>query len=447
MTVGAASSAPRTRPTVAIIGAGDRGSRYARILTEQAWGTVVGVAEPVDERRLDLATGAAVPPDGQFLDWRDMLSRPRFADAIVVSTRDDRHHEPTIAALEAGYYVLVEKPMATTEDQATEMVRTAQRTGRILAVCHVLRYTAYTEALRELIDAGTIGDIVSVEHLEPVGWWHHAHSYVRGNWRRADESTFMLMAKSVHDIDWLSSIVGRQAVRVSSFGSLQHFRPENRPAGAADRCLDCAVEPSCPYSAPRLYLSCLKEHQPNRWPLSVVTSARTADGVLTALRGGPYGRCVYDCDNDVVDHQVVSIEYQGGATAAFTMIAFSPHMFRRTRIFGSQGYLEGDGVSIRVTDFRHGEEHRIDLAAAGGPGADDGHGGGDEGLIRAFTEAIRSGDPERYLTPVSDSLDSHRLTWAAERARLTRTVIELGSQQLGSPSRSDQPVTTPSPPR
>ena len=431
MSTSATTAGPGVRPSVAIIGAGDRGSRYARILTDLELGSVVGIAEPIDERRLDVASSAAVPPEGQFRDWRDMLARPRFADAVVVSTRDDRHHEPTIAALQAGYHVLVEKPMATTEADASQMVLAAERAGRILAVCHVLRYTAYTTVLRELIDAGTVGDIVSVEHLEPVGWWHHAHSYVRGNWRREDESTFMLMAKSVHDIDWLAHIIGLPAARVSSFGSLMHFRPENRPAGAADRCLDCGVEPSCPYSAPRLYLSCLQPDRPNRWPLSVVTSSRTPEGVLSALREGPYGRCVYGCDNDVVDHQVVGIEYQGGATASFTMVAFSPHMFRRTRIFGSHGSLEGDGTSIRLTDFRTGQESLIDVPTSGGPGADDGHGGGDEGLVRAFTQAVRSGRSEPYLASAAESLASHRLTWSAERARLTGTVVELDGSPVG----------------
>ena len=431
MSTSATTAGPGVRPSVAIIGAGDRGSRYARILTDLELGSVVGIAEPIDERRLDVASSAAVPPEGQFRDWRDMLARPRFADAVVVSTRDDRHHEPTIAALLAGYHVLVEKPMATTEAEASQMVLVAERAGRILAVCHVLRYTAYTTVLRDLIDAGTVGDIVSVEHLEPVGWWHHAHSYVRGNWRREDESTFMLMAKSVHDIDWLAHIVDLPAARVSSFGSLMHFRPENRPAGAADRCLDCGVEPSCPYSAPRLYLSCLQPDRPNRWPLSVVTSSRTREGVLSALREGPYGRCVYGCDNDVVDHQVVGIEYQGGATASFTMVAFSPHMFRRTRIFGSHGSLEGDGTSIRLTDFRTGRESLIDVPTSGGPGADDGHGGGDEGLVRAFTQAVRSGRSAPYLASAAESLASHRLTWSAERARLTGTVVELNSSPVG----------------
>lgn len=412
-------------PTVAIIGAGDRGSRYARILTDQGLARVVAVAEPMAERLGKVAASALIPPTGHFADWREMLGRERFADAVIVATRDELHHEPTVAALDAGYHVLVEKPMATTEAQATEMVETAERTGQILAVCHVLRYTAYTRALREIIDSGVIGEIVSVEHLEPVGWWHHAHSYVRGNWRREDESTFMLMAKSVHDIDWLDHVVGRPVARVSSFGSLQHFRPQNRPAGAADRCVDCAVEPTCPYSAPRLYLACLDDPDPEPWPLSVVTAARTRDGVLDALREGPYGRCVYACDNDVVDHQIVGMEYVGGATASFTMVAFSPHMFRRTRIFGSHGYLEGDGASITVTDFRTGAVRPIELPSAGGPGAGDGHGGGDAGLLRAFAAAIRTGRPDDYLTPIGDSLASHKVTWSAERARLTGTVIEV----------------------
>ena len=184
----ATTAGPGALPSVAIIGASDRGSRYALILTELALGTVVGIAEPIVERLLDVASSAAVPPEGQFRDWRDMLARPRFADAVVVSTRDDRHHQRLITALQAGYHVLIDKPMVTTDAEALDMVRIAERAGRILAVCHVLRYTAYTKVLRELIDAGAVGDVVSVEHLEPVGWWHHAHSYVRGNWRRARTS-------------------------------------------------------------------------------------------------------------------------------------------------------------------------------------------------------------------------------------------------------------------
>lgn len=426
---------------VAIIGAGDRGSRYARLLTETGAARVTAIAEPDADRRNRLAALSGVPTDGLFTGWPALMDGPRLADAVVVATLDEQHHAPAMAALAAGYHVLVEKPMATSEAECVEMVEAAERAGLILAVCHVLRYTPYSAAIRATIEDGLLGDLVSVEHLEPVGWWHFAHSYVRGHWRREDEGTFLLMAKAVHDIDWLTSVVGTRPRRVSSFGGLSHFRPENAPPGAADRCLDCPAEPTCPYSAPRLYLSCLGGPGPNPWPLSVVTADRTAAGVVEALRSGPYGRCVYRCDNDVVDHQVVNIEYDGGVTASFTVTAFTPHAFRKTRIFGSHGYLSGNGSIVSTTNFRTGKEMLVELASSGGPGAADGHGGGDRGLITAFAAGIRSDEPFRYLTPARDSLASHQLTWAAERARRTSSVVELGAEGDGglrSPGASDQ---------
>ena len=327
-----------------------------------------------------------------------------------------------MALAEQGYHLLLEKPMAVTPEMCRSIVEAARSARVTLAVCHVLRYTPYTRALRRLLDSGVIGQIVSVQHLEPVGWWHQAHSFVRGNWRRTDESTFMLMAKSVHDIDWLNHLVGRPARRVSSFGSLHHFRPEQRPSGAGERCIDCAIEPDCPYSAKRIYLGCLGNPAAERWPLQTVTSARTEQGVLDALRAGPYGRCVYRCDNDVVDHQVVNLEYEGGTTASFTMTAFTDFTFRQTKVFGTHGCLEGNGREVEVLNFRTGkrERHLIEDSTDQDP-----HAGGDTGLVRAFIEALLSGQPEDHLTPPEESLASHLLTWAAEEARLTSTVVHL----------------------
>ena len=224
----------------------------------------------------------------------------------------------------------------------------------VVCVAHVLRYSAYTTTIKAALADGAIGDVVAVEHLEPVGWWHYAHSYVRGNWRREDESNPMLMAKCCHDVDWLSFVVDRPAVRVSSFGSLTHFTAANKPAGAGSRCLDCAVEPDCPYSARRIYLDHVDEPAAQRWPLSILAVEVNRETITEALRTGPYGRCVYDCDNDVVDHQVVNIEYAGGVTASLTMTAFTPMGFRKTRIFGTRGMLEGDGYTVDVFDFLTG---------------------------------------------------------------------------------------------
>jgi predicted dehydrogenase len=233
-----------------------------------------------------------------------------------------------------------------------------------------------------------------------------------------------LLTKCCHDLDWLRHIVGRPAVTVSSQGGLRHFTAANRPAGAADRCLDCAVEPACPYSAARLYLGFLGDPKRERWPLSVLTTDLTARGVRQALRDGPYGRCVYACDNDVADHQVVTIEFDGGVTATLTMSAFTPMARRRTRIMGTRGFLEGDGTRLTVTDFVTGLAEPVDVADPG-PSAGGGHGGGDFGVIGAFADAIASGDRSLIRTGPRESLDSHLVAFAAERSRLAGAPVPV----------------------
>ncbi|SFA95117.1 Oxidoreductase family, C-terminal alpha/beta domain [Amycolatopsis marina] len=421
-----------SRPvTIAIVGAGSRGSTYAACAARGRHpARVVAVAEPRQQARNELAREHDIPAESVFHDWRELVTRPKVADIAVIATQDRAHVEPAIELARRGYHLLLEKPMATTEADAVRLVRAAEEAGVMLAVCHVLRYTPYSRALKDIVDSGRIGDVVSVEHLEPVGWWHHAHSYVRGNWRREDESTFMLMAKSCHDLDWLAFIIGRPAVRVSSFGGLYEFRPERKPAGAADRCVECEVEASCPYSALRIYLPLVK--QPERtWPLSVITDDRSEAGVWAALRDGPYGRCVYACDNDVVDHQVVDIEYTDGVTASFTMTAFAPVSHRKTRIFGTRGSIEGDGERITLHDFLNGTE--VVDTQAGGATADDGHGGGDQGIVDAFVAAVASGDSTKILTSGRGSLETHRLVWAAERSRRTGTVVQLTEAPATAP--------------
>jgi predicted dehydrogenase len=289
-----------------------------------------------------------------------------------------------------------------------------------------MRYTAYTEAVRRAMAGGAVGEVVGAEHLEPVGWWHFAHSYVRGNWRREDSSGPSLLTKCCHDLDWLRFIVGRPAVSVSSRGGLHHFTAASRPPGAADRCLDCAVEPSCPYSATRLYLGFLDQPKRRTWPLPVLTTDLTERGVRQALRDGPYGRCVYACDNDVADHQVATIEFDGGVTATLTMSAFTPHGRRRTRIMGTRGFLEGDGHQVTVTDFVTGRAAPVELATRGsGHDAAAGHDGGDYGAISAFVDAVASGDPSLVRTGPRESLESHRMAFAAERSRLTGAPVAL----------------------
>ncbi|GAA3471768.1 Gfo/Idh/MocA family protein [Nonomuraea roseola] len=411
--------------TLAVVGAGLRGLTYARRAHATGAGRVVAVAEPDPQRRAAFATEFGISPDLVHADWKDLAAAGRRADAAFITTQDQLHAEPAVALADQGYHVLLEKPMAASERESVMIADAADRNGIMLAVCHVLRYTPYTQTLKDLLDEGRIGRLVNVQHLEPVGWWHQAHSFVRGNWRREDTSAPMLLAKSCHDIDWLIYLFGAGPSRVASFGGLSHFRAEERPEHAADRCLDCPLEPSCPYSAPRLYLGCLGDPAREFWPLSAVTAGRTEEEVLEALRTGPYGRCVYATDNDVVDHQEVTMEFADGATCSFTMSAFTPMDHRRTRLFGTHGHIEGDGRVLRVVDFRDGSEELVDTHVIAGPSAAEGHGGGDAGLTDAFLAAVSTGDPSLLRSDAASSLATHRVVWAAERARLSGTVVTL----------------------
>jgi predicted dehydrogenase len=410
--------------TLAVLGAGNRGNEHGDwVLANPGRARVVAVAEPRQVRRDRFAARHRIPAGAAVADWRELAARGRLADAVLVCTQDAMHVEPAVAFAELGCHVLLEKPMATTEAGCRRIVEVVERAGVLLAVCHVLRYTPYTALVKRVVDAGRLGQVISVQHLEPVGFLHQAHSYVRGSWRNQGVATFMLMAKSCHDLDWLQYVVGRPIRRVASFGSLSWFRPEHRPAGAADRCLDCAIEPGCPYSAVRFYSRALARGP--GWPLDAVVDHPTEADLQAALRHGPYGRCVWACDNDVVDHQVVAMEFDGGLTGTFTMTGFNAGGMRRTRLFGSDGELEGDGETVQVHDFRTHTTEVLPVHPPGDPTAAGGHGGGDHGLIDAFTRAVATRDASPILTGPRESLSAHLAVFAAERARLEGTVATV----------------------
>lgn len=408
-----------------IVGAGARGMAYGR-LALAARARIVGIAEPDPERRRIAAQEFGLPEQGCFPSWEELAAQPRLADAAIIATLDDMHHDPAITLAGQGYHLLLEKPIAPGPAEARRIVDAAESAGVLLMVCHVLRYSDYTRALKQTISDGAIGEIASVEHLEPIGWWHFAHSYVRGNWAKEETSSSMLLAKSCHDIDWLSFIIDRPALRVSSFGSLMEFTPARRPPEATERCMDCPLMDECAYSAPKMYFPMLDDPTYLRWPLGVLDTHPTRESIAKALEVGPYGRCVYGGYNDVVDHQVVNIEYEGGATASFTVTAFTDHGFRKTRIFGTRGCIEGDGERFVVHDFRTGLKQAHDFSTGVGASAADGHGGADQRLLEAFLEELGRVELGGGSGIGRESLTTHEVVWAAERARAARGVIELG---------------------
>jgi predicted dehydrogenase len=415
---------------IIIVGAGDRGSEYSKYaLLHPDQAKIVGVAEPRPFYRQRMAEKHQIPAENVFDDWQTLATQDRLADAVIIATQDKLHEAPAIALAEKGYHMLLEKPMAPTPDACRRIVEAVEAAGIIFGVCHVMRFTNYTRKLKELITSGLIGDLISIQHLEPVGYWHFTHSFVRGNWRNESQSAPILLAKSCHDVDWLRHIMGTPCVQVSSFGSLRHFKKENQPQTAGDRCLDCDHEPQCPYSAKRIYPA-LIEQGLSDWLASVLTPDLSPEGITQALRDGPYGRCVYACDNDVVDHQVVNMDFEGGRTATFTMTAFTPWGDRKTKLFGSLGQLYGDGSRIEHYDFLTDQTYYYETPPVEQPLMEH-HGGGDYNLISSFVSAVSENDPGLILSGPQESLETHQMVFAAEEARQNHRVVDVPKNSSG----------------
>ncbi len=457
-----------TQPIQAtLIGAGARGMNsyapYALAHPEQL--QFVAVAEPDAERRARFAELHQIPAENQFETWKPLLEKPQYGQAALICTQDQMHTEPALAALKAGYDVLLEKPMAPTAEECRLLANTAEELGRQLHICHVLRYTEHFTQLKNVIDSGVLGDVINLSHRENVTWWHMAHSFVRGNWRNTAESAPMILAKCCHDLDILIWLLDDRPEILNSVGGLRHYRPENAPTGAPKRCLDgCAAADSCRYYTPFIYIEntpiwrdmaatstgfdrwAIENHLKNPqlikflanfkedlkliteyrgWPGSTITNDATPENVLAALQEGPYGRCVYHCDNDVVDHQVVSMQFEAGTSVTLTMQGHSHLEGRTTRIEGTKGTLLAQfglgGSWLEIHEHFSDKTTKIDTS----PTDRSGHGGGDARLMAAFVKALQANDESAALTTARTSLESHLMAFAAEEARLEQKVVQM----------------------
>lgn len=414
--------------TVAIAGCGARGQdTYAHCqerFPERM--KIVAAADIRPEKLEQMREAFQLSPEQCFASAEEMLNRPRLADVMLICTPDKQHYAQAMAALKLDYHLLLEKPIAPTAQECRDIETLALERNRQVVVCHVLRYTVFYQKLKELLDADAIGELVSIQAIEQVGYWHQAHSFVRGNWRNAELSTPMILQKCCHDMDILLWLAGRHCQKVSSFGSLRHFTKENAPAGAPARCTDgCPAEAKCPYSAPRFYLDKVEKGELG-WPVNVLTVHPTQESVMEALRNGPYGRCVYQCDNNVVDHQVVNLELEGGLTVNFTMCGFTAYNGREIRLMGTMGEIVGDmrANTIQVRPFV-GEETLIDVTKL----TEDfsGHAGGDARMMDDFLRLVAGEEPgSGALTSISRSVESHLVALAAEQSRLeNKRVISM----------------------
>jgi len=353
-----------------------------------------------------------------FQDTTELLAGVDF-DAASICLPPFEHAPAGLALLRAGKHVLVEKPMAPLLRENVELVNTAEQHGCLLQICHVLRYTPFAQAIRKVIDAGTLGRITSLDHRENLAYWHMAHSFVRGNWRNSDVASPMILTKCCHDFDLLGWLLRRRVRRLNSFGSLTHFTSENAPHPQVPmRCSDgCPVAADCKYNAMRFY-----GQDTEGWPFDLVTTVADREARLEALKISPYGRCVYRCDNNVVDHQTVNMEYEGGITATLVMNGQGYEESRNLRIDGTRATLIAKlGDNQEITVHHHsGLTEEIPVEASDGSG----HGAGDTGLMRGFLDALRNG-PGDSTTTARESLESHLLAFAAEQSRLHYNVIDM----------------------
>ena len=409
--------------TAIIIGAGSRGTTYGKYALQfPDTMKIVGVADANNFRKRRTAKAHNIPAENCYNDWKDVLAREKFADAVIIATPDNLHYEPCMKALAMGYDVLLEKPAAQTEKECKDILQQAKKYNRIVAICHVLRYAPYFIAMREAVHSGLIGDLVSIQHMEPIQYAHMAHSYVRGKWRDSKQTTPIILAKSCHDLDIIRWIVDKPCIQIAAEGTLMHFKAENAPQGAPARCTDgCPHEATCPYSAIDIYVR-RKRH------LGVFDLPDKKDeaAIMEKIRTTMFGRCVYKCDNDQPDHYVTTMLFEGGVTASFTMDAFTPWGGRRTRIMGTLGYIEGDGKKFTLYTFRDNKKrvwHKNVAEMAEYKHA--GHGGGDHALARDFVEAVASQDPAKLSSTIDASIESHIIGFKAEKSRKSMKKVKI----------------------
>ncbi|MDD5897032.1 MAG: Gfo/Idh/MocA family oxidoreductase [Clostridia bacterium] len=406
--------------TVAIAGCGSRGQdTYAKCQERFPDKMKIVAAADIRPEKLEQLRAAYGLTEQQCYDSAEsMLKAGKLADVMFICTPDDCHYAHAMEALSQGYHLLLEKPISPTEEQCRDIERLANEKGLHVAVCHVLRYTVFYQKIKELIESGVVGEVVNIQANEQVAYWHQAHSFVRGNWRNAGLSSPMILAKCCHDMDILLWLAGKHCLRVSSFGSLRHFKAEFAPEGAPLRCTDgCPAADTCPYNAQKYYMG-LIERGATGWPVNVLAVEPTEQTVMDALQNGPYGRCVYHCDNDVVDHQVLNMELEDGLTISFTMCAFTADNNRFIRIMGTHGEIAADmnAKYIDVKPFGK-EKQTIDVRTLSSDFT--GHSGGDARLLEDFLDLV-SGEKKqgKALSSISDSVESHLVALAAERSRL-----------------------------
>lgn len=413
--------------SVIVIGAGNRGQTYCRSMKSVKDGNafkIVGIAEPDDARRKSVADTYSIPEENIYTTWEDILNRPKFADVAIIATMDRMHYGPAMKAIELGYDLLLEKPVSPEPEECAKILQASREKGTKIMVCHVLRYTSAFRSLKRFIQSGKLGRVMSVQHTEAVGNLHQSHSFVRGRWANSSETSPMLLQKSCHDLDIIQWFLDKKCKKIQSFGSLDYFTRENAPKGSPERCHEgCPVADTCIYEATRVYY----KDAPNWLNHAFTRPFDSEEERREHFLNSQYSRCVFKCDNDVVDHQTVNMLFEDDITVTFTMSAFNKGG-RSTRVMGTRGelFFEDDLATARFYNLetRSYEElptNEVDVDAS----IDGGHGGGDTGIVQVLYEYLNDNIDKKEVSAIGISIENHMLVFAAEESRKTNTVVDI----------------------
>lgn len=408
---------------IALIGAGQRGNIYGEFVHGSAIAEIVSVVEP-DSKRRNLAAGFyGLDQKDVYTNTEEFFKSGKIADAIILANMDRDHYADAISALDLEYDILLEKPISPEMKEVLQIQQKAEEKGCKVIVCHVLRYTEFFREIKKIVESGELGKIISITHSENIGNFHMAHSFVRGNWSKASESSPLILQKSSHDMDILTWLIDSEAKIISSFGDLNYFKEENAPQNSSTRCLDCNVRENCTFNAYKVYLPLA-----GIWPATVLTDNQTEEGIIEAIRTGPYGRCVFRCDNDVCDSQVALIKFKNGVTVTFNLSAFSNRMCRTIKIMCEKGEIIGDdGINqIEVIKFTSNSMDTCVKRVVYPKIVNGFHGGGDTGLMVDFLKELgnKSGAGDSRSS-IKKSVESHVMSHAAEVSRLSGKSIDV----------------------
>jgi predicted dehydrogenase len=402
---------------IAVIGAGVRGTGLARKLVSSGFAAViVAVAEPDEEKRKDFAKEFNLTETKIFAGWEELTKHLNDCDAAIIATLDNQHTGPAIACLHRGWHLLIEKPLSDSFRECLLIDKAQQEAKKVVAVCHTLRFMDGYRKVKQLLESGTIGQLIHIEHFEAIGNMRFVHNYVRGRWAREENNTFLLLHKCCHDIDYINWLIKEPCMRVSSFGSLKYFTPVNAPEGSTYRCIDnCRVKKSCPYNAVPIYVDGALEE----WPAKDICKVHTSEAHIDAIQNGPYGICAWHADNDVVDHQIVMMEFGGGTTATCTLSGYSATNGRRIRLQGSLGEMLFDEArgQISIKIFSEKESRTIEITAS------DSYHPEDKDILNNWISSIVLSTSVAVDT--REALRTHAVVFAAELSRKENRVVEM----------------------